>query len=174
MSVDGTDFALAWGSKYKRYSCYKLKGKPGLRYEVCVCLRTSDIVWVSGPHYPGLHNDLQIFRMGLIHVLDHNERVEADDGYLGECPRHCKIPGGFEHNNRELLQQRQRNRHETVNERFKNFACMNSKFRHSTAKHGDCFRCIAILTQISIGEGEKLFYIAYNDLLTDFAAGMLY
>ena len=44
VSVDGTDFALAWGSNQRRLSCYKLKGKPGLQYEVAVCLRTSDIV----------------------------------------------------------------------------------------------------------------------------------
>ena len=51
-----------------------------------MCLRTSDIVWISGPHFPGLHNDLQIFQMGLIHILDDGERMEADLGYRGEHP----------------------------------------------------------------------------------------
>ena len=58
LSVDGTYFALAWGSNQQRLSCYKLKGKPGLQYKVAVCLRTSNIVWISGPHFPELYNDL--------------------------------------------------------------------------------------------------------------------
>ena len=70
VSVDGTDFALAWGSNQQRLSCYKLKGKPGLQYKVAVCLRTSDIVWISGPHFPRFYNDLQIFWMGLINMFD--------------------------------------------------------------------------------------------------------
>ena len=63
-SVDGTDFQMGWGAKYKRFCCHKFKKKPGLQYKVAVCLRTSDIVWISGPHFPGLHNNLQIFQMG--------------------------------------------------------------------------------------------------------------
>ena len=77
---------MGWGAKYKRFCCHKFYKKPGLRYEVAVCLRTSDIVWVSGPHFPGLHNDIEIFRMGLIHILDDGERMEADMGYRGEHP----------------------------------------------------------------------------------------
>ena len=85
-SVDGTDFQMGWGAKYKRFCCHKFKKKPGLQYKVAVCLRTSDIVWISGPHFPGLHNDLQIFQMGLIHILYDGERMEADLGYRGEHP----------------------------------------------------------------------------------------
>jgi hypothetical protein len=166
--VDGTDFPLAWGSNHKRLSCYKFKGKPGLRYEVAVCLRTSDIVWTSGPHFPGLYNDLQIFREALIHMLDDGERVEADKGYLGDHPWYVKIPDGVnEKNDRTLLDSRQRSRHETVNNRFKRFGCMRMKFRHSIEKHGDCFNCVAILTQLSIDQGLGLFPTAYDDTLTD-------
>ena len=155
VSVDGTDFALAWGSNDKSLHCYKFKG-PGLRYEVAVCLQTSDIVWVSGPHLPGLFNDIQIFRKALIHMLDEYERVEADDGYIGECPQKCLCPTGFDHPNRQRLNKQQRSRHETVNERFKNFGCMKKKFCHSIEKHGSCFRCVSILTQISIDESTTI------------------
>ena len=168
VSVDGTDFPLAWGSNHKRLSCYKFKGKPGLRYEVAVCLRTSDIVWTSGPHFPGLYNDLQIFREALIHMVDDGERVEADKGYVGDHPWYVKIPDGVnEKKDRTLLDSRQRSRHETVNNRFKRFGCMRTKFRHSVEKHGDCFNCVAILTQLSIDQGLGLFPTAYNDTLTD-------
>ena len=108
----------------------------------------------------------------MIHALEPNERAEADDGYLGECPEHCKCPNGCtRQEDREQLNQRQRNRHETVNERFKIFGRMRQKFRHSPAKHGICFDCVVILTQLSIEHGEELFPIQYDDGLNDVAAG---
>ena len=162
---------MAYGRSHRCYWDYKFKG-PGLRYEVAICLRTSDIVWSYGPHLPGLYNDLQIFRMNMIHELELGERAEADDGYIGECPENCKCPNGITRQEEgERLNQRQRNRHETVNERFKFFGCMSSKFRHSPAKHGTCFSCVVILTQLSIEHGEELFSIQYVDGLTDIAAG---
>ena len=169
-SVDGTDFQLAWGAKYKRFVCHKFKKKPGLRYEVAVCLRTSDIVWINGPHYPGTHNDIAIFQMALIHLLDDGERLEADRGYIGEHPTYIKMPTGIDQNeNRQWLDQRHRNRHETVNRRFKVFNCMNSKFRHSMEKHGDCFNCVATLTQLLMDHGGVgLFPVVYDDTVDDF------
>ena len=172
VSVDGTDFSLAYGSNDRRLHCYKFKG-PGLRYEVAVCLRTSDIVWISGPHFPGLYNDLQIFRMELINMLEEHERVEADDGYIGECPRKCKCPRGISRKeDRTRMNQRQRNRQETVNERFKNWGCMKKKFRHSFAKHCVCFQCVAILSQLAIEYGEELFTTDYDDRLRDYEVGL--
>ena len=60
-------------------------------------MRTTDIVWISGPHFPGTggSNDLSIFRKALIHMLDPGERVEADDGYAAECPGKTKTPNGI-------------------------------------------------------------------------------
>lgn len=169
-SVDGTDFPLAWGAKYKQFVCHKFKKKPGLRYEVAVCLRTSDIVWINGPHYPGTHNDIAIFQSALIHLLDDGERLEADRGYIGEHPTYIKMPTGIDQNeDRQWLDQRHRNRHETVNKRFKVFNCMNSKFRHSMEKHGDCFNCVATLTQLSMDHGGVgLFPVVYDDTVDDF------
>ena len=169
-SVDGTDFQLAWGAKYKQFVCHKFNKKPGLRYEVAVCLRTSDIVWINGPHYPGTHNDIAIFQSALIHLLDDGERLEADRGYIGEHPTYIKMPTGIDQNeNRQWLDQRHRNRHETVNKRFKVFNCMNSKFRHSMEKHGDCFNCVATLTQLSMDYGGVgLFPVVYDDTVDDF------
>ena len=173
VSVDGTDFALAWGSNQRRLSCYKLKGKPGLRYKVAVCLRTSDIVWISGPHYPGLYNDLTIFRMGLINMFDEHERCEADDGYMGECPLKCKCPSGVTRRaERDRMHNHQRSRQEHINERFKNWGCMHEKFRHSISKHRTCFNCVALLTQLAIEHGEELFSIEYDDNLTDQDVGL--
>lgn len=144
-----------------------------MRYEIGVCLRTSDIVWISGPHYPGRHNDIEIFRMLLINMLEEHERVEADDGYIGECPRKCKCPNGYSRRDDQVrMNQRQRSRHETVNERFENWGCMKKHFRHSVVKHGTCFECVAVLTQLAIEHGEELFEIEYDDYLTDYDVGL--
>ena len=70
------------------------------------------------------------------------------------------------------MNQRQRNRQETVNERFKNWGCMKKKFRHSFAKHCVCFQCVAILSQLAIEYGEELFTIDYDDRLRDCDVGL--
>lgn len=85
-SVDGTDFRvkgriLPDGKPDKRLYSYKFKG-PGLRYEVALCIRFSDIVWIAGPYEPLVWNDIMIFRDGLRDQLDDGERIEADDGYI--------------------------------------------------------------------------------------------
>jgi hypothetical protein len=62
------------------------------------------------------------------------------------------------------MQQRVRAHHETVNKRFKQWSCLLSRFRHDIGKHGDVFRCVAVLTQLAIENGEPLFEVEYNDL----------
>jgi len=173
VSVDGTDFRcrgrkLLSGKPDKRYYTPKFKG-PGYRYEVALCIRTSDIVWIAGPYLPGVYNDLMIFRMGLMHELDDRERVEADNGYWGESPWYCVCPKSATSNEEQYwMQRRLRNQHETVNERFKNFGCMEQRFRHGGAKHASCFRAVVVLTQLAIESGEELFDMReYNDRLTD-------
>ena len=101
-----------------------------MRYEIAVCLRTSDIVWINRPHFPGLYNNLQIFRMDLINImLDDHERVECDDNHLVECPCKTKcLKGISKRKERQALDQHQRNRDETVNERFDNWVFLHQKF----------------------------------------------
>ena len=52
-----------------------------------------NIVWINGPYAAGKYPDIEIFRIGLAHFLDKFERVEADDGYIGEAPQKVKCPG---------------------------------------------------------------------------------
>lgn len=183
VSVDGTDCPIQrrWchlnGKKQwdKRFYTHKFHAH-GLRYEVALSLLTSSIVWISGPYMPGVYNDVMIFRDGLIHQLEEGERVEADDGYIGECPRFCKCPGGFHGRlDQERMRGRVRMRHETVNKRLKQFACLTKKFRHSAEKHSACFRGAAILTQLAIEGGEELFDVReYDDALSDLQVEQLY
>jgi len=102
----------------------KLNG-PGLRYELAVSLKTNNIVWLSGPHLPGMKNDLQIFRCGLKHMLDEGERCEADMIYRGEAPAFIKCPGMVGVHDKERGKKVE-GRHETINNRLKFFLVLPS------------------------------------------------
>ena len=161
VSVDGTDFRIPQHGR-KFYS-HKFK-KSGLRYEVALCIMTGDIVWINGPYEPGIWPDIKIFRDSLMSHLGRNERVEADDGYLGEHPQHVKCPAGFgNRKENEKMQQRVRNRQESINNRFKFWGILAQEFRHDIADHGDVFRTVAVISQLEINQGERLFDCNYMD-----------
>ncbi len=61
LSVDGTDFRVAKSYEKPFYS-YKFK-KLGFRYEVALCIKTSNICCWAGPYLPGIWNDNMIFKM---------------------------------------------------------------------------------------------------------------
>jgi hypothetical protein len=86
-----------------------------------VSILSGDLVWINGPYEPGIWNDIKIFRNALLSMLEEGEQVEADDGYVGEAPRHVKCPksiGGHDPTT-ESMQALVQRRHETVNKRFK-------------------------------------------------------
>jgi hypothetical protein len=94
------------------------------------------------------------------------ERVEADDGYVGEAPQYVKCPKSFTNPpETEAMQQRVRNRQETVNSRFKQWGVLKQVFHHkeNIGSHGDCFAAIAVITQASINHGDRLFDVRYRD-----------
>jgi hypothetical protein len=135
-SVDGVDFQvmgklLYSGAPNSSYYSKKFVG-PALRYEVAVRILSSDIVWVAGPYLPGTggwNNNLSIFREGLRGMLEPGERVEADDGYRGDCPQYVKCPRGITaREDQEYMKQRVRKRHEHINEKLKNFQVLKQKF----------------------------------------------
>lgn len=73
------------------------------------------------------------------------------------------------------MRTRLRLRHETVNERFKNFECLANRFRHPLNKHSSFFGAVAVLTQLAISGGEELFDMReYDDRLTDAQVKALY
>ena len=96
--------------------------------------------------------------------LEEGERVEADDGYIGEAPRCIKCPKSFLNLEETLfLQQRVRNQQETVNKRKKNWGVLKQVYRHRFTGHGDLFSAIVVITQITIENGEPLFQCGYRD-----------
>ena len=96
--------------------------------------------------------------------LGEGERVEADDGYIGEASGCIKCPKSFSNPEETLfMQQRVRNRQETVNKRMKNWGVLKQVYRHRFSGHGDLFTAIAVITQITIDNGEPLFKCGYRD-----------
>ena len=165
MTVDGTDCRIRrQQGNPKSWHSHKFGG-PGVRYEVAVCILTGFIVWVLGPFPCGDWPDVTIFRFALKQLLDENERVEADDGYVGEDPLHVKAPASMVHDEkRRIMRSRVRSRHETVNKRLKQFKCLETVFRHDVQLHGMCFRACAVLTQLEIENGSPLFSVSeYSD-----------
>lgn len=157
--MDGTDFRIFEPSPFdpKWYS-HKFKG-PGLRYEVALNIRTGEIVWINGPFPCGRFPDRIIARdEGLEHCLDQGEKYVADGGYRGGI--HSVTPNGL-NNYEQWMQQQVRSRHETVNQRFKQFGALGNVFRHKLIKHGVIFTAVANVTQISICEESSLFAIDY-------------
>ncbi len=114
LSVDVTDFSVA-KSHEKPFFLYKFK-KSGFRYKVALCIKTGDICWWAGPYLPGNWNKNMIFQDGLVHILEEGERCEMDDGYQGSAPMYAKCHGVIEADPEKAeMQQRVRNRQETVN-----------------------------------------------------------
>lgn len=173
-SVDGVDFRILGkklhdGQPDKRYYSFKFKA-PGLRYMVVLPIRSSDIVFLAGPYLPGLYNDLQIFRMsGVKDEMEQTEKMEADDGYLGEHPAFCMVPSGEEtRQDQQKLRGRVRMQHEHVNKRMKQFGCLLNCFRHGVEKHSYCFRAVAVITKLAMQAGEETIDVGeYDDRLSN-------
>jgi hypothetical protein len=150
VSVDGTDCPVPQQRSLapKPFFSHKFRGH-GLRYEITICIIAGDIVSIVGPFPCGNWLDIEIFCYFLKGMLDRFERVEADDGYVGEDPESIKVPGGVVE--RQLyIRGHVRRRHETVNKRIKQFKCRVTVFRHDLSFHGPCFWACAMLTQLAI------------------------
>ena len=161
ISVDGTDFQIfEYGRKYFSHK----NKKSALRYEIALNIITGDIVWINGPFPAGKYSDITIFRDSLITFLGPSERVEADDGYIGEAPHHIKCPMSVTNpETRKEMQGRLRSRQETVNRRFKDWGVLKQVFRHYAGNHACILHAIVVLTQIAIDSGEPLFSCEYRD-----------
>ena len=169
VSVDGTDFHIrqqGYATKGNPFASHKYKGKSAFRYEPAIDIIEGNLVRIEGPYPAGKYPDITIFRLGIKHDLDPNERVLADKGYVGEAPEFIKCPNCPtvpEHH--LLMQARVMKRHETFNGRLKNWGILEQVFRQQDiTQHGDVLRAVAIITQLSIENGEPLFQVEYDDV----------
>lgn len=144
---------------------YKLRG-PGLRYEVAIALGSDNIVWVNGPFPPGDYNDITIFRLGLMQMLGHGEKVLADQIYESEAPEKviCENMMGEMTEDKMDFIKRGCGRIETIMSRFKQYECLSKKFKgrgdadERVLKHSKMFRAVAVLIQIALDLGLQELY----------------
>ncbi len=147
------------------FSLFKFKGKCGLQYKIGVDILDGNIMWISGPYAAGKYPDIKISCSGLAHWLDEHERVEADNGYIGKALPKVKCPGCASNPTKnQEMQNRVRSRHESLSGRLKNWEILKSMYRHDIMEHGNVFWAIAVITQISINTGKRLFEVDYSDL----------
>ena len=81
MMVDGMDFHIQELAPFdpKWYS-HKFN-RPGLHYEIGVCIKTRWIVWVNRPFPPREWPDWKITRLAINHQLHDHESYVGDEGY---------------------------------------------------------------------------------------------
>ncbi len=89
LSVDRTDCRIP--EQGRDWYSHK-SNKSAVHDEVALSILDGDICWISGPHQAGLNNNLDIFCTSLATFLELFERMEADDGYVGEAPLRVKCP----------------------------------------------------------------------------------
>jgi len=134
-----------------KWCSHKFKGA-GLRYELAISIQTGDIVWLNGPYPCGEYNDIKIFKDKLQKKLRIHEKVEADGIYRGVEGARSK--GDFVSKSDKTAKGKARGRHETVNGRIKNWACLRNVWRHPIEKHKFAFAAIVVITQIAFDIGE--------------------
>jgi hypothetical protein len=71
------------------------------------------------------------------------------------------------------IQQKVRNRQETVNKRFKNWAILLNPYRHKLLEHQTVFGAIFVLTELFLAD-NPLFQVEYNDKLTGYSTMPLF
>ena len=141
-----------------RFKSHKF-GKAALRYEVGVCIRTGDIVWINGPFPAGEWTDLKIYKAGLKGMLDDGEWVETDNGYPGEIT--CRMKKQFVSEVDRKAKSTALSRHENINSLLKGFNCLKQMFCHELKLHGACFAACAAITQMAFDAGEKPWQCRY-------------
>jgi hypothetical protein len=161
VSVDGVDCPIQEPYPFdKSIFSEKLNG-PGYKYEVGICIKTADIVWINGPFKAG-RGDATIFKEdGLRAALADDECVEVDGGYQGDDK--MKNPNISQSRNDRKQKSNVRARHENVNSWLKKFSVLDNVFRHKTKeKHQLCFEAVAVITQLRFELDGHLYEVDYD------------
>lgn len=150
-------------SPWKVWNSHKFK-RSAYRYEIALCIATGEIVWTNGAFPAGAYPDISIFRRGLKQLLRQaNEKAQADLGYRGEHGT-IILPNPCDSFAVAKLKKDLRSRHETVNQRYKQFGVLRQTFRHDLSKHKSVFDAVTVLVQLSIRNGEPLYQVQYGHL----------
>jgi len=128
-----------------------------------VDILAGNLVWIQEPYPAGKYTDIKIFNKVLRNFLEPGEPVEADEGYHGHPDKIKCLGNDANPAENRGVQGRARARHKTLNGRLKNWGILSQVFRHHITKHGDVFRVCAVVTQLTIDNGEPLFEVGYED-----------
>jgi hypothetical protein len=87
-------------------------------------------------------------------------KVIADEGYRGESDI---ISTRNELDPRDIAEFKERvmSRHETFNQRLKNFDCLSTKFRHGVDKHKVAFEAVCAIVMYEIENGGTTLFDPY-------------
>ena len=122
------------------------------------------LAWINGGFPAGYWPDVEIFRDGLGSWLSTNECIEANDRYIREARMKVKCPASVPNRlDCAAMQSIVQMRHETINKRLKQWSALAEVYHHDMQTHCFVFRAIAVLTQLSILNGEPLFDVGYRD-----------
>jgi hypothetical protein len=89
------------------------------------------------------------------------EMYVADAGYR-DGRMYGDTPNGL-NNQEQKMKRLARARHETVNNRIKQFRVLRTTFRHKLEKHWECFHAIVNMTQVEIQYQAPLFSVEYDE-----------
>lgn len=155
------------GGCHKLYKCFKCN-EFVVKYEVGICVKTYEIVWVVGP-VPGAIVDRTIYGFHLGNNkkkhLKQNERVWADKGYLGSP----KVITAYQITKKHpeltyeewLFNQLHTAHHftriERVNGRLQRWGFLKNKWRHKTNEAGELFHKACFMACVFIHNVELQF-----------------
>jgi hypothetical protein len=165
MTVDGTEFHIPQkgiATKGNAFGSHKYVGKSALRYELGGNILTGNLVWIKGPYPAGKYTDIKIFNKVLRNFLEPGERVEAVRGTAATLTKSNAGQGrksGGESGDAGEVKGTSRD----ANGRLKNWGILSQVFCHHIMIHGDVFRACAVVTQLTIQDGELLFEVEYGD-----------
>ena len=138
----------------------------GLLSDTKLCFASTLIICVgsTGHFHPVYGTILIFFRNLLMHNLGITEHYEAYDSYLGEAPLRFKFPKSFKNpKENEAMQKCVRAHQEAVNKQVNQWGVLKQVFHPGIPTHGESASGIALITQLSIEDGEMLFIIECTD-----------
>ncbi len=77
---------------------------------------------------------------------------------MDKCPQNVGTPA-----EKWAMQGRVRVRHEMLNGRLKKWGILSQVYSHDIMQHSNVFRACAVVTQLTIKNGELLFEVEYED-----------
>ena len=145
--MDGVDFLTHEVRPLDRRLFSHKLNHAAIRYEIGMALGSSHIVWAAGGVKPGLCNDLSLARRGILKKIRALQRVAADKGYRGD--ERIITPYKLSPTNMAKIKSILA-RHEIINKRLKQFACLRNAFVHNRKKHPTCFYAVLYITELSL------------------------